>query len=74
MYAGVSRRENPGHSPAPTFERMHQAANRLVSGYVSRRTGMKVPSTPLDGLLAGIMERNVHAEQDFGPPEGEEIW
>jgi len=35
---------------------------------------MKALSTPLDELLAGIREQNLHAEQDFGPPEGEEFW
>lgn len=28
----------------------------------------------LEQLLAGITDENIHAEVDFGPPVGREIW
>lgn len=28
----------------------------------------------LDSLLAGVTEKNLHGEIDFGAPKGDEIW
>ena len=33
-----------------------------------------VPSYTLDELLAGVRPSNLHAETDWGPPAGKEIW
>lgn len=32
------------------------------------------PPYPLDDLLAGITDENLHGEVDFGPPAGNEDW
>lgn len=34
----------------------------------------KAPSYTLDQLLAGVRPSNLHAETDWGPPVGKEIW
>lgn len=35
---------------------------------------IRKPEYTLEGLLAGVTPENVHAETDWGPPRGKEIW
>lgn len=37
-------------------------------------TPLTLPPYALDALLAGITTDNIHREQDFGTPEGHEVW
>jgi antitoxin MazE len=35
---------------------------------------LPLPTYSLEALLAGITADNIHAEQDTGAPEGNEVW
>ena len=35
---------------------------------------VEVPTFELTDLLRGITKRNIHAEAEFGEPQGKEIW
>ncbi len=61
--------------PAAIMEAAHLAINQLVEVRVEQGRVIIEPAAPaysLDDLLAGITPKNLHAEQDFGTPEGKE--
>jgi antitoxin MazE len=62
--------------PAAIMEAAHLALDQAVEVRVENGRVIIEPAAPsfaLDDLLAGITPRNRHAEQDFGPPEGQEL-
>ncbi|MDZ7622815.1 MAG: AbrB/MazE/SpoVT family DNA-binding domain-containing protein [Candidatus Competibacteraceae bacterium] len=62
--------------PAAIMEAAHLALDQAVEVRVENGRVIIEPAAPsfaLDDLLAGITPLNRHAEQDFGPPEGQEL-
>ncbi|TVR67196.1 MAG: AbrB/MazE/SpoVT family DNA-binding domain-containing protein [Candidatus Competibacteraceae bacterium] len=62
--------------PAAIMEAAHLALDQAVEVRVENGRVIIEPAAPsfaLDDLLAGITPRNRHTEQDFGPPEGQEL-
>lgn len=62
--------------PAAIMEAAHLALDQAVEVRVENGRVIIEPAAPsfaLDDLLAGITPQNRHAEQDFGPPEGQEL-
>lgn len=62
--------------PAAIMEAAHLALDQAVEVRAENGRVIIEPATPsyaLEDLLAGITEENLHAEQDFGAPQGQEL-
>lgn len=63
--------------PAAIMEAAHLTLDQAVEVRAENGRVIIEPASPsyaLDALLAGITPQNLHAEQDFGQPEGKEFF
>lgn len=62
--------------PAAIMEAAHLSIDQPVEVRAENGRVVIEPAAPtycLDDLLAGITEKNLHTEQDFGLPQGQEL-